>query len=191
MATLYPGYLSEPRSRSEGLRRPVTAAADHGRGVCLPARDFARQVQCGNIVKFGSCDRGTAVEFDKWRTKDLPADADYLAPDGSEIRLLLSFARGGLAHCTLPPGQVSSAVKHRTVEEIWYFTEGRGEVSRREGNDHHVVPVHPGRCIDIEQGVEFQFRNTGDQPLRFLIVTMPRWPGPEEAQPGAGPWPTT
>lgn len=31
----------------------------------------------------------------QWETKDLQEEPDYLAPDGSEIRLLPSFERGG------------------------------------------------------------------------------------------------
>lgn len=58
-------------------------------------------------------------------TKDLGESVDYLAPDGSEIRLLPSLPHGGLAHCTLRPGGVSKAVRHRSVEEIWYVLEGR------------------------------------------------------------------
>ena len=34
-----------------------------------------------------------------WVTAQLPKDYDYLAPDGSEIRLLPEVAGGGLAHC--------------------------------------------------------------------------------------------
>jgi mannose-6-phosphate isomerase-like protein (cupin superfamily) len=115
------------------------------------------------------------------QTKDLGDDFDYLAPDGSEIRLLLSVARGGLAHCTLPRGRTSRPVRHKTVEEIWYFVEGRGEVWRREGKDEKVVDVYPGRSLAIASGVDFQFRNTGEGPLRFLMVTLPKWPGPTEA----------
>ena len=125
---------------------------------------------------------------DRWRTKDLPVEADYPAPDGSEIRLLLSFARGGVAHCTLPPRAVSRPVSHHSVEEIWFCLEGRGEVWRCEARDENIVVVQPGRSIDIEQGIEFQFRNIGDEPLRFLIATMPKWPGPSEAQPARGKW---
>ena len=125
---------------------------------------------------------------DQWLTKDLPNELDYLAPDGSEIRLLLSFARGGLAHCTLPAGAVSSAVRHRTVEEIWYFLEGAGEVWRRRGNDEKVTKVSPGRCLAISTGVEFQFRNSGQVPLRFLITTLPQWPVIQEAEPARGHW---
>jgi mannose-6-phosphate isomerase-like protein (cupin superfamily) len=119
------------------------------------------------------------------RVKDLPQELDYLAPDGSEIRLLLSFPRGGLAHCTLPPGATSAAVRHRTVDELWYFLEGRGEVWIEA---QEPVAVEPGRCVAIEVGSAFQFRNTGEEPLRFLIATVPEWPGPEEAEPAEGRW---
>ena len=128
---------------------------------------------------------------DPWPTKELAEAYDYLAPDGSEIRLLLSSRRGGLAHCTLPPGAISSPVRHQTVEEIWYFVEGYGEVWRGRGGEDDVVPVHAGVSLFIPPGTAFQFRNTGDGPLRFLIVTMPEWPGPEEAQPADGHWPAS
>jgi hypothetical protein len=56
----------------------------------------------------------------------LPESYNYLAPDGSEIRLLPDLQAGGMAHCTLGQG-VSSAVTHRTVGEIWYFISHRGQ----------------------------------------------------------------
>jgi mannose-6-phosphate isomerase-like protein (cupin superfamily) len=68
----------------------------------------------------------------------LKTDPDYSAPDGSEIRLLLNVKGGGLAHCTLPPAATTLAVRHRTVEEIWYFLDGTGEVWKigRRGADY-------------------------------------------------------
>jgi hypothetical protein len=42
-------------------------------------------------------------------TTTLPEDF-ILAPDGSEIRPMLEVTRGGMSHCTLPPGKVSLAV---------------------------------------------------------------------------------
>ena len=65
---------------------------------------------------------------------ELRENYDTLAPDGSEIRLLAQTSRGSMVHCTLHPGQVSVAVAHRTVDEIWYFLEGSGQVWRRRGN---------------------------------------------------------
>jgi mannose-6-phosphate isomerase-like protein (cupin superfamily) len=41
--------------------------------------------------------------------------------------------------------------------------------------------VHPGICVTIPLHTHFQFRNTGTEPLCFIIATMPTWPGPQEA----------
>lgn len=115
------------------------------------------------------------------QTKQLPKEHDYLAPDTSEIRLLLHMKGGGLAHCTLPPRGVSSAVKHKTVEELWYFIQGHGQVWRKRENREEVVDVGPDTCVAIPTGTHFQFRNTGADPLCFVIATMPPWPGEQEA----------
>ncbi len=114
---------------------------------------------------------------------------DVLAPDGSEIRLLSSTRRGSMVHCTLNPGQVSRPVAHRTVEELWYILEGAGQVWRRLGEEERIVDVSAGGSLSIPAGAHFQFRAVGDRPLRIAIVTMPPWPGAEEAYGVAGPWP--
>jgi len=121
--------------------------------------------------------------------KRLPAARDTLAPDGSEIRLLAATSRGSMVHCTLNPGAVSAPVAHKTVEEVWYFLEGTGQVWRRQGAEERVVDVEPGVSLSIPVGANFQFRATGEGPLRFVIVTMPPWPGEDEAYPVAGHWP--
>ncbi len=115
---------------------------------------------------------------------------DCLAPDGSEIRLLLARKGGSLVHCSLAEGRASAPVRHRTVEELWYFIEGQGEVWRRAPGAPagEVTPVQPGTALDLPLGTHFQFRNTGTQPLRFIILTMPPWPGDEEAVSVDGIW---
>ena len=55
-----------------------------------------------------------------FRTRWLPLEYDEIAPDDSEIRVLMRMSGGQLAHCTLPPHEKSDAVYHRSVEEIWY-----------------------------------------------------------------------
>jgi mannose-6-phosphate isomerase-like protein (cupin superfamily) len=86
-----------------------------------------------------------------------------------------------MAHFELAPGTTSAAVTHRTVEEIWYFLEGRGEMWRKQGAREEVVPVEQGVCITIPLGTHFQFRAIGNEPLTALAVTMPPWPGTDEA----------
>jgi mannose-6-phosphate isomerase-like protein (cupin superfamily) len=121
--------------------------------------------------------------------RPLPEALDLHAPDGSEVRLLVSGARGSMVHCTLPPGGTSLAVRHRTVEELWYVLEGRGEVWRRLGDREQVLPVAPGQSLTIPLGAHFQFRALGGVPLRLLIATLPPWPGAEEAVRVPDHWP--
>lgn len=123
-------------------------------------------------------------------TKTLGKRYDVLAPDRSEIRLLSQTGRGSMVHCTLNPGEVSLAVAHKTVEELWYFLEGTGEVWRKRCEDKGVVEVEPGVSLSIPTGAHFQFRNTGKCRLRFVIVTMPPWPSEHEAYRVPDHWPT-
>jgi mannose-6-phosphate isomerase-like protein (cupin superfamily) len=121
-------------------------------------------------------------------TAELGEAYDVLAPDTSEIRLLVSTSGCSMAHGTLPPGRVSLAVVHRTVEEVWYVTEGRGQVWRKLGSQEEVVDVAPGTALTIPTGTHFQFRTIGPEPLRFVMCTMPPWPGEEEAVRVADYW---
>ncbi len=109
------------------------------------------------------------------------ADYDVLAPDRSEIRLLHSLPGASVVHCTLSVGAVSIPVQHRTVEEVWYFLAGEGQVWRVQGEREHVLEVSPGISLTIPLGTRFQFRNTGELPLQFIITTTPPWPGEDEA----------
>jgi mannose-6-phosphate isomerase-like protein (cupin superfamily) len=120
-------------------------------------------------------------------TKSLAAAPDAYAPDGSEVRLLAALAGGSFAHFTLPAGGVSAPVSHRTVEEIWYVVAGEGEVWRKLGAEESVTPARPGVALTIPLGTHFQFR-AGAEGLSFVAVTMPPWPGPEEAYAVAGKW---
>jgi mannose-6-phosphate isomerase-like protein (cupin superfamily) len=83
---------------------------------------------------------------------------------------------------------VSRAVAHRTVEEVWYFTAGRGALWRRLGDAAETVAVEAGVSIAISVGTHFQFRADPDAALEAVGVTMPPWPGAEEAYEVAGAW---
>ena len=124
------------------------------------------------------------------KTALLPEGHTVLAPDGSQIRELVETSRSSMVHCTLGPGAVSKAVAHRTVEEAWYFISGRGEVWRARDGSETVVDVFAGVALTIDTGSHFQFRNTGDEDLCFVIVTTPAWPGMDEAYPVSDHWQT-
>ena len=124
-------------------------------------------------------------------TKHLPMQRDVVAPDGSDVRVLLQLAHGGMAHFELAPRQTSKAVVHRTVEEIWYFLSGRGQMWRQHDGHAQVVDVCAGVCLTIPLGTRFQFRSLGDEPLAAICVTMPPWPGDGEAIVVPGEWQPT
>jgi len=123
-----------------------------------------------------------------FETKPLGAAPDAVAPDGTAVRLLASLTGGSFAHFELPAGAVSHAVVHRTVEEIWFFVAGRGELWRRAGVQEEVVAVGPGVSATIPLGARFQFRAAAAAPLAFVAVTMPPWPGEGEAEIVEGTW---
>ncbi|MBM4439032.1 MAG: cupin domain-containing protein [Candidatus Rokubacteria bacterium] len=124
-------------------------------------------------------------------TRRLPDTPDVVAPDGSDVRLLGALAGGSMAHFTLAPGQVSRAVAHRTVEEIWFVLSGRGEMWRKLGAREEIVGLEPGVSLTLPRGTAFQFRALGPEALAALAITMPPWPGADEAYAVDGAWPAT
>jgi mannose-6-phosphate isomerase-like protein (cupin superfamily) len=124
-------------------------------------------------------------------TKVLPMTRDAVAPDGSDVRILLGLAGGGMAHFELAPGATSKAVTHRTVEEIWYILSGRGQMWRQQGEQSEIVDLRRSTCVTIPLGTHFQFQSQGDEPLAAIGVTMPPWPRKKEAVVVPGAWPPT
>lgn len=121
------------------------------------------------------------------------SEATYPAPDGSEIRLIVGekerASRASLCQATLGAGQTSRPVRHRRVEEIWYFLEGEGHVWRcppdTDAARVEPVAVRPGDALVIPARWSFQFRASPAGPLRFICYTSPPWPGDDEAQPAS------
>jgi mannose-6-phosphate isomerase-like protein (cupin superfamily) len=113
------------------------------------------------------------------------------APDGSRVRALLRLEGGSMAQFELAPGRTSIAVMHRTIDEIWTVVSGYGELWRRHGAREAVVPLEPGVCLTIPAGTHFQFRATGAKALCVIGVSMPPWPGEDEATVVQGRWKPT
>ena len=117
---------------------------------------------------------------------------DTLAPDGSEIRLLLgepeAATKASLCEVTLGAREVSRPVWHRSVEELWYVIKGVGRVWRcppdKDTATVKPVEVGPGDALVIPTGWSFQFA-AGESALTFLCFTSPPWPGEDEAQPAS------
>ena len=124
-----------------------------------------------------------------FETKEIPDLPDVTAPDGSDVRLLVSSDRGSMAHFSLAPGAISTAVCHRTVEELWFITAGDGQMWRSAEGVEEIIDLTPGISLSIPVGTSFQFR-AGRTPLEAVAVTMPPWPDMDEAFAVDGPWTT-
>lgn len=124
-------------------------------------------------------------------TQALPLKPTVIAPDGSHVRVLLGLQGGSMAHFELPANSVAKAVTHRTIEEIWFITQGHGQMWRRQGMHEEVVDLAPGLCISIPLGTCFQFRSMPHEAVSAVAITMPPWPGDGEAVLVDGPWTPT
>src|SRR5690349_24498907 len=120
---------------------------------------------------------GPPTTMPKFETKQLPDDTDVLAPDGSDVRILLGLKGGGMAHFELGPGQTARAVAHRTVEEIWYFIAGQGEMWREQDGVAEAVEVYPGVWLTIPLGARFPVRCIGHGAPEALRVPVATGPG--------------
>lgn len=120
-----------------------------------------------------------------------PSAPDARSPAGAEIRYLIEGPSGNMIHATVPPGQVNRAAVHATVSEFWHVLSGEGQIWRRDAGGEDTTELRPGVTIDIPVGTAFQYRCTGVDPLRFLCVSMPPWPGDQEATIIEGPWQPT
>jgi mannose-6-phosphate isomerase-like protein (cupin superfamily) len=122
------------------------------------------------------------------QTRQLPESPDGRSPAGAEIRYLLEGPTGNMIHSTVPSGQVNRATIHATVSEFWHILSGQGEIWRKDENGAEVTALAPGASIEIPVGTGFRYRCTGPEPLRFLCISMPPWPGDSEATFIEGPW---
>ena len=127
----------------------------------------------------------------RFETKMIGDKPDVIALDGSEVRVLCGLPRGGMAVFSLAPNAVSKAVAHRTIEEIWYFTAGQGRIWRKLGGAEEIIEIGPGVSISLPTGTHFQYRCDGKEALIAVAVTIPPWPGADEAYLVDGIWEPT
>jgi mannose-6-phosphate isomerase-like protein (cupin superfamily) len=130
-------------------------------------------------------------QFSEFTTTRLPSRPSELAPDGSAVSPLLAVAGGSMAHFQLDAGETAHAVAHRTVEKLWFVLGGRGELWRKRGTRESIVVLQRGVCVTLPRGTHFQFRASLTEPVEIVAVTMPRWPGSDEAELVHGPWPAS
>ena len=83
------------------------------------------------------------------------------------------------AHDT--PAKMRAYAKRMSAKRGWYFLSGEGEMWRKQGDREEVVRVGYGVCLTIPLGTHFQFRTVGVEALVAVVVTMPPWPGEDDA----------
>lgn len=118
----------------------------------------------------------------------LPALPDAKSPAGADIRHIMDGEMGNMIHSTVPPGQVNRGCRLKTVNEFWHVLEGQGRIWRSRDGVEDTVVLEAGVSIDIPVGTAFQYRCDGDAPLKFICISMPPWPGDDEAELLEGPW---
>jgi hypothetical protein len=106
---------SAQRRLASCRRRSRHCRVDQRRGVeqapDWPLLDHPRYRTMSQAFIFGKALSRVA----HWQTMRVPSKPDYLAPDGSEMCLGPSAECGGVALCSLSPGKVTRAVKHKRV----------------------------------------------------------------------------
>ena len=122
------------------------------------------------------------------KTRTFPPAPEGRSPAGAEIRFLMEGDTGGMIHSTVPPRQVNRATIHATVSEFWHVLSGEGRIWRRDATGEATTVLRKGVSIDIPVGTAFQYRCDGAEPLTFLCISMPPWPGATEATIIDGPW---
>lgn len=110
-----------------------------------------------------------------------------IAPDKSKIHFLTTGLYGGVVQCSMAPLQVSETKMHRTVSEMWAF-KGSIEIDVFKQDTKNSKP----RIVSIKNpthyyiarinaGESFKFENLQSKAAKFLIATVPTWPGSNEA----------
>jgi mannose-6-phosphate isomerase-like protein (cupin superfamily) len=124
-------------------------------------------------------------------TTRLSGKPDAMSPAGAEICFLMDGEGGNMIHSSVPPRQINKATVHKTVSEFLYILKGEGEIWRDNWEESSVTTLVPKTTIDIPVGTSFQYRNIGDSSLKFICISMPPWPGDEEATYIEGVWEQT
>ncbi|HEX8174991.1 MAG TPA: cupin domain-containing protein [Pyrinomonadaceae bacterium] len=97
-------------------------------------------------------------------------------PHGSEIRPLIDRTTSDIERCSLaeevlPAGAAVGRHHHLLTEEIYYILEGAGRMTVGE----EVREVSAGDAVFIPVGKTHTLENTGDEPLRLLLVCGPAY----------------
>lgn len=84
---------------------------------------------------------------------------------------------------------VIQASRHKTVQQIWYVTDGDGEMWLQDTKGQETTfALRRGISFAVPLGYAFQFRNTGARDLEIVIVNTTPWSGAGELIPVRNHW---
>ncbi|MGI9105914.1 MAG: cupin domain-containing protein [Pyrinomonadaceae bacterium] len=97
-------------------------------------------------------------------------------PHGSEIRPLIDRTTSEIELCSLaeevlPVGASVGRHHHVETEEIYYLLAGRGRMTVAT----ETREVAAGDAVFIPRGTIHTLENTGDEPMRLLLVCGPAY----------------
>lgn len=111
-----------------------------------------------------------------------------IAPDGMRVVPLSRGAMLSTATFALAPRTIGHAVKHRTVEEVWYVTSGEALLWRSRDGIESTQSLVPGMSVTIPVDTCFQLNVEGEASFEVIGATAPPWPGDLEARRVNGKW---
>ena len=96
--------------------------------------------------------------------------------DGSQIRewagrVSAPAQNQSLAEATIPVGGATTEHLHRSSEELYLVTSGRGRLAI----DGEERLIEPGDCALIPPGARHKLFNVGDEPLRIVCACAPAY----------------
>ena len=124
--------------------------------------------------------------------RNLTEVSAFTTKDGSEIRELLAYRNStirnqSLAEARVPVGGSTMEHYHPRTEEIYFITEGSGEI--RIDDERRMVG--PGDAVAIPPGRKHKLWNRGTVALRLLCCCAPPYEHHDtvitEDGPGAAP----
>jgi mannose-6-phosphate isomerase-like protein (cupin superfamily) len=100
---------------------------------------------------------------------------------GSEIRPLIDRTSSDITQCSLaeeilPSGHAVTPHHHYHLEEIYYIVAGRGVMT--VGSEKREVG--PGDAVYIPSRHRHTLENTGDEPMRIILVCGPAFSHDDE-----------
>ena len=77
----------------------------------------------------------------------------------------------GVIEELVPPGRCEVPHFHTSASQVFVILAGHARMRLGE----RTLDLAPGDSLHVPAGVVHQFRNDGGEPVRFLVISSPRW----------------